>query len=685
MKIVVALVGAVGLLLSTLWQEPAVVATLEVKIVDVEAVSKHFPGSLVTIEVKNDGATWVEPLVFDLQPKDADAAPIRVARVLPPQHGRAGRVIAPKKKERFVVQVRQSPPELSGAKARVAHSTVHAVEILGYAAKDVVRVGKKRVEDVFDAARNERLARTFVPLANALAAPIDVTLLVEVQGRFPCSALVRTRLAPNEELDFVIAELLFETNDMGGASGPIGVDAKSVELVDWSVVVDDGAALARAELERAWNAWARVAPERFPMRAPYRAHVVLLGRFGQVGARFDIDENVLGTIVVEANGEFALLDEAGKRLVGGVERNLREAVGSAVLHMARPTLEEALNDCTLSLLSSGEEMRVSIEGNERIFGAPLAEIGLAHGRIVSSGWIDAGTLGRHVWSSRSKPNERWRVDETFRASDSQGDERLALRFAEAGDEGTLVRIEHTTEGKLLQDPTSIVVRFGAWSSNAAPVEMPPAPTGELADRLRAAWDGFHRHPDANATLFGTYDITTPGTDDVWLGRKRVEGTFELGGIENQFWRHSKTTVDDKKLSKFEHDLLVNAVEDRFLMWSGPDLCRRPLFDVEFAGAELSEGEGGWIRDANLPGHGVRVVDGRVVALTNFAGAVTEVEWTTIDGVLLPSVYRTGDVVVQLAWARVDEAWFHPTRAEFSGHFGPEWGPETIEFDVDGVR
>jgi hypothetical protein len=683
MKIVAALVVALGLLSSTVRQEAADFPDLAVKIVDVEAVSKHFPGSLITLEVKNEGTTWVEPLAFVITPKGKDAAPITAERVLPPVYGRAGRVIAPNKKDRFIVQVRQSPPDLGGAKARVSLATVHSTETLGSAAKDVVRVGKKRVEEQFDALRNERLPRTWVPLANQLASPIDVTLRLELEGRFPCSALVRTRLAPNEEVDFVISEILFfPIDDEGITGGPIGVDAKSVELVDWSVVVDDGAALARAELERAWNSWARIAPEMFPMRAPFRAHVVLIGRFGNLGERFDLDENVLGTIVVEANGDFTLLDEAGKRLVGGVERELREAVGPAVLHMARPTLDEALAPCKLSLLSSGDEVHVAIEGNERIFGSKLADVAIADGRIASTGWIDAASLGRRVWSSRVEADGRWRVDESFLANDTQGDERLTLRF---GDGGALVRIEHTTEGKLLQDPTSIVVRFGTWSSNAAPAAAEPAPTGELADRLRAAWDAFHRHPDPEATIQGSYVVTTPGTDGVWLGRTRVEGTFELAGMEDVFWRHSRTTVAEKKISKYEHDVLANAVEDRILMWSGPDLCRRPRFDVEFAGAALTAGEDGWIVVERARWTGVQLVDGHVAAVRNGSGAVTTIRWEELEGARLPVEYRTGDVVVLLDWARVDEKWFHPKRAEFSGNFGPDWGPEVIVFDVDGVR
>jgi hypothetical protein len=682
MKIVVALVGAIGLLVSTLRPQAADFPDLAVKIVDVEAVSKHFPGSLVTFEVKNESATWVEPLAFVITPKGKDAAPITAVRVLPPVFGRAGRVIAPNKKERFVVQVRQSPPDLGGAKARVSLATVHATETLGAAAKDVVDVGKKRVDDYFDALRNERLPRTIVPLANQLASPIDVTLRLELEGRFPCSALVRTRLAPNEEVDFVVSEVLFATEDEGGGGGPIGVDAKSVELVDWSVVVDDGAALARTELERAWNSWARVEPEKFPMRASFRAHVVLIGRFENLGERFDLDEDVLGTIVVEANGDFTLLDEAGQRLAGGVERDLRNAVGSAVLHMARPTLEEALAPCTVSLLSSGDEVHVAIEGNERIFGSKLADVAIANRRIASTGWIDAASLGRSVWSSRVEADGRWRVDESFRANDTQGDERLALRF---GDDGALVRLEHTTEGKLLQDPTSIVVRFGTWTSNAAPAAAEPAPTGELADRLRAAWDAFHRHPDPEATLHGSYVVTSPGTDGVWLGRTRVEGTFELTGIEGVFWRHSRTTVAEKKISKYEHDALANAVEDRILMWSGPDLCRRPRFDVEFAGAALTAGEDGWIVVEHARSTGVQLVDGHVAAVRNGSGAVTTIRWKELEGVRLPVEYRTGEVVVLLDWARVDEKWFHPKRAEFRGNFGPEWGPEVMVFDVDGVR
>jgi len=658
---------------------------LSVRILDVAAVSKHFSGSLVTLEVKNDGATWVEPLAFELQPKGKVALPIHVARVLPPVFGRAGRVLAPRKKERFVVQVRQSPNELAGAKAAVTMATVHTAATAALAADEVVEVGRERVEDVLDAERNQRLPRTFVPVRNLRDEPIDVTLRIEVTGRFPAEALVRERLAPRESRDLVVRELTFPIDDQGSSASTSGAPTKKVALVDWSVVADDGAAFARAALEAAFATWVRAAPERFPVQAPFTAHGVLHGLFRQLGERFDVDETVVGTITVRADGSFELLDADGAAIESPIEREVRATIERAVVHMARPTLDALPPDARIALLSAGARTDVQVDGAERLFGSKSARLVLADGRIVASGWLGEHDDALEVWAAATDSTPaRWSVREVASTNPLQGWQRLSVRTARGADAGLLVRVERATEGKLLDDPTSVVVTFGSWSS-AAEVAPLPAPQGPLADVLRAAWDGFHRHPDPARTVRGSYTIVTPATDGVWLGRARVEGTFELSGMEGLFWRRSQTTVADAKLAADERDLLVNAVEDRYLMWSGIDLCRRPRFDVDFAGASLAAGADGWILVERGPFEGVLVADGRVLALANTGGGETRLRWVELDGALLPTQYVMGSVEARFEWANVGDGWFWPRRCDFIGNFGPDWGPEKLTFDVDAIE
>lgn len=655
------------------------------------AVAKDVAATLVQIEVKNGGSDWAEPLVFRIEPKDGDLEPLLVERVTAPIHGRSGHLVGPKKRVKYPLLIPLSEKELRGARVTVEHASFwpkgSPESEIDYD-ENIVGMGPIKVERE----RSEMFGRTVdvsrFRLDNRSTFTVDVMLEMKFAGDIDGTTLFSVQLGPEASEWIVLDQLRIETSTEHGA-GTLGVDVRNLRIVDWSVVIDDGQELARSEFERAWNSWERLDPKLFPVRARFRANVSHIGLFGTNGERFDIVDTLDGFVTIEESGAVACTDLDGKSLRSKAESAVKKAMLEVARHLTRPTFDENVRQWRPRLIASGTPTRIEVEASSEWFDFSPAEVHFEDGRIAGFGPPDANPLFLDRWTtSRSEPDGPWRVDSRWCDSHSQGVVRHSYRWQPFEDGAVLARYEHHEEDLLIQDPKDVVVSFSEWTSSSPAIPNPVPPTGPLADEVREAWDGFYRYPSMGARLTGTYRATSPGTDGVWVGHKKVAGTFDLATFHSGFWRHSTTTVAGAKVSVSDRAVLINAVEDRFLMWSGRELCWRPLFATAFAGATLTEEEGGWIGIEGLRSwSGIRVVDGRITALRRGKSDVRTIAWIDRDGVLLPTRIEQlgGGGMVEFDWESPAPGWWFPSRAHFTAIFGSDWGPETLEMSVETVE
>ncbi|QDU83208.1 hypothetical protein Pla163_03060 [Planctomycetes bacterium Pla163] len=656
-----------------------------------DAVAKDVAASLVEIEVKNGGAEWAEPLIFRITPKDRDAAPLLVERVGTPIHGRTGRLVGPKKRQKYPLQIPLSEKELRGARVTVEHASfwpTGSPESEIEFDERIVSLGPIEVERE----RSEMFGRTIdvsrFRVDNRTTYPIDVMFEMKFAGEIDGTALYRVHLGPEASEWVVLDQFQFDTSTEHGA-GTLGVEVRNLRPVDWSAVVDDGQELARSELERAWDSWERVDPELFPLRARFRANVSEIGLFGSDGGRFDIVDAFDGFVTIEESGAIALTDLDGKQIRSKGESSVKRAMLDVAKQLARPAFAEQERLWRPRLIASGTPTRVEIDAASDWFGYSTVEVRLQDGRIAAFGPPGEDTLLVDHWTtSRTGPDGPWRVDSRWRDSQSQGVERRSFRWQPFEDSAVVARYEFHDEGLLVKNPKDVVISLSGWTASSPAIPNPEPPTGAVADRLREAWDGYYRYPSMGARLTGTYVAKTPGTDGTWGGYKKVEGTFDLGTFHSGFWRHVTTTVEGKKISEFDRGLLINAVEDRFLMWSGREMCARPLFDVAFAGATLTAEDDDWIGVEGMPTwSGIRVVDGRITAMRRGKSTITTIAWVDRDGALLPTRIEQlgGGGMVEFDWESPTTGWWFPSRAHFTAIFGSDWGPETLEMEVETVE
>lgn len=668
---------------------------LDAKIKKIETASSEHGTSIVEIEVRNRGDRWAEPLTFLLQPRDKDAAPIAAARVEAPRFGRVGRLIQPNRRDRFRILVDATEKELDRADVRVTSASAWdedspALEI-DFDDGDL-RIGKPRTE------REQYSVKTSVELENESAWPVDV--LVEADHRDGKGGTTQylVRLGPGEtrvETFDTIPKAL-----VGGVRPDIWqAELSRVSIVDWSAIVDDGSSVARRMVRRAWERWWSVDPAHFPLSVEFHADLDLRGRFGGNGQRFDTVEDFRAVATVELDGETRIADENGSKLPGSVESAVERSIRDAAVQLTRADFDTAAQSWRISLIEHTQPVGrdevpgrtvVRLEGASALVGYNDAALVLEDDRIAmllppgtNSFMQDRAT----IWRSE-EVDGRWRVLGTEVDHGQQGLVTKGFVWGESDAIGPgLESVTHDEESALVDAPEKVELKFERWRPSTLLVPRPAPPTGPLADELRAAWQAHYRFPDFDATVHGRFVATNPGTDGVWIGHTRVTGGFSLAGVLPHFWRLCDTVVEDEGLSTDDRAILAGAFDDRLLMWSGRDPVRWGPFDEVFAGTKLRRGEDGWIEVSDSVSFAqVRVIDGRVVAWRTIGGIFTAIEWVDHDGILLPAMIgRTGNGTAQLDWTEVAEGWWFPQRIHLETYFGADWGPETLELEVEGVR
>lgn len=629
---------------------------------DIEPVVRGSEGCVLTVEVARprgfDG--HVEPLRFRVTPKGRDAQPIELLRVDAPFHGRAGRAAGDEPVE---VQLLCPLDPKAARGARIEVLDVSAWTGPAPRSEPPVEVGRPRTTTAVDPDYQRSLTRSTIAVTNTCAFDVDYVLAVEFVGPKKATSLVRGRVAANATDQLVVRHLPTGLGEFPGA------EARSAELVDWSVLVDDGAEEARRLLTRVWDGAYRVPAERLPLAARVTWEATASGGRTRREGRFVVEAD--GGITVELDGEhdatstrtvttdleralWAIARAPGASVGGGV--TLVRGGAAPIVRSDAPLFEHGLQGAVSVAIEGGRIARTASDALAGLMGDALP-------RVWS--WSAGGAPRLLGWSQRSIssiPAARTDVRLDWLR---HGDLWLPVRFSEVTPEWSPGMGRATT------------LTLGDWTPDVAPIEDAALPTGALADGLRAAWDGFYRYPTWDARITGEFRARTPATDGVWIGRRDVRGSVRLAGITGSYFRESSAEVDEKRATDDERATLEGAVLDRVLMWTGRDLCRQPRFDEAFRGARL-ERDGPWTLTHGAALEAVRVEDGRVAAIRTRFGAEVEFLWKEVRGALLPIERTSGEETLTIDWREVEDGWLLPARVRFEDVFGEDWGPETLE-------
>lgn len=663
----------------------AVQDDLSATVRDLAPMGEAAAATIVSVEVRNLGSDAVEPLVFRISDPEGDTAPRLVARMPAPSRKRAGRLLAPRDRATFPIAVGAAPEDLADVVVEVVESCRWSP---GSDAADlnvrarVVRVGRPRVEGEGDGAWS--VAR----LENTSDHHIDVVLAAEYTNDGGGRCLTGVSLAPGEAIDHEMRSV--PAHPFGGAALVPTIEVARLEVVDWSVRTDPGGDAARALMGPVWNSWSCIPPEKTPLHVRFSVEVEHL--FEDEPTPEGLDEQTEGQLWVRADGSVQFATREGAPLLGREGGGARGAVRSALAWILREPFERAVRGWELELLRPGSRPEVRLSGEPWSFGRDVADLRLEGGAIVAA--ATRGQLDERAdeWEV-TRGDDGWRLDETRR--DLGGDRTLTstaeytvvdgvevLAAMEIHEDDAYVIVED----EFVRAPRRTRIRFEGWRFGVEPPPAPGPPTGALAERLEEAWNGFYRYPDPRVELQGDYEVDVRGRDGLWRGHSSIEGSFSLRHFDGGGWRHRTVTCDSRNVEEADVDILVNAVQDRIGMWSGRVPCWRADFSETFAGASLSEGEEShWILVHDHPTiEGVRVDHGRIEAIRE--GSLTTFRWKSPRGrpPLPVRIEREGNGQVELDWDEIAPGWWFPKRVRFTEIFGPNWGPETLEMDVQWV-
>jgi hypothetical protein len=258
------------------------------------------------------------------------------------------------------------------------------------------------------------------------------------------------------------------------------------------------------------------------------------------------------------------------------------------------------------------------------------------------------------------------------AYDLLGDLPVLLRYA--------YRARHAN-GELLQEK---VLHLDRWELAVdTQRELPRVPTGPAAELLRKQWERLYRYPAGPCELSARFTAENPGTDDTWIGERKVSGTLRIEGFRG--FRSRRSSWDDVDLaldgerSTERSAALAFAFVDRLVMWKGRDPAALEDFDVLFRGAEITWHESaGRFEITGSSVKSVHVKGERITALVFRGDALSRITWTEQEGRLLATKIQTGEEILSAQWKKVADGWYLPVKVEFQRVFGRDWGPERYE-------
>ncbi len=262
---------------------------LEAKIKGVKPIIKRKAGALLWIQVTNRSSYAAEPLTFRLTPKTKGSTPVLVRRMPAPYYGRAGRVVPPGGKVEYPVIVSAQAATLKRAQVEVVDASF--VDGLDPFPEPDVVVGKPKTAGRFRDEWKMTFDHTTAMLTNRTQLAVDLTYRAKFTGRYKGEGLIFASLEPGEKREIEWKSIPLELPHRALPSVQIlGVEFKKLELVDWSVRVEDGNELGAELLEAAWQRRAHLEDAQLNWSTPAKVSLLGKNRVEEVPCRLGFDD-----------------------------------------------------------------------------------------------------------------------------------------------------------------------------------------------------------------------------------------------------------------------------------------------------------------------------------------------------------------------------------------------------------
>ena len=648
---------------------PGTPDVLEVDVVDDKAGART---GVLSVEVRNRGRAWAEPLAFEvvLESTKKNSKLVqrhRLQRVPVPLAGRAGRAVRPGRTERWWL-----PRPFTGDEKVRWHVWVIAASF-------------------FD-------GPGFTECPATLGELVDSRAELKNQSQYPVRVLLRSPaedgrvrlfaedLGPDEERRIGADARPAMMADLPQDLPPVHGELDELEIVDWSVLVDTRSEVGRNRLEAAWEVAARWAEPQPVLR-------------GEVQYVMEGQSWSLPSDGFRGRASFALHPGDGVRLDSKRELDDRErsalvyGIGSAFAPLRRPDFATWARGREFQI-DGDEPLRVFVPstpgGNGAFSLLSIHEI--VGGRIVRS--FSPGVDSRLEEVYRDVPAPDGRALRVFAEQAQVSFERRWLQqrstWKHAFTDG-LPWVQEYLEERFGFDnePTGRLqltieeVRFEAARDRSA------APTGSGVDALRAAWEQGYRYPEG-MDVRARFTVSTPQKPSEWLSRRQTNGRVRFEGWRGGVPCCASFDVDVDRVRGEEAESLASIFQARTSIWCRQDPAGRRPFREVFAGAVIEP-------RPNRPGlfdvehreiREVRVRDGRVAAMALQDGRHREIDWAMRHGELVPIEVRErfGDRTsrVGLKWGKLEAqasepVRLFPTELEIEDWFYEGWGPETYQF------
>lgn len=647
---------------------------VKLKRIETKPHKKYSYGSLVTVEVRNRGRVWAEPVSIRITAKkDLHGNPVdrELRRFEGSGFGRAGRAVRPGGSLTYELLSQHTLKSKTGVTASVTKASFF--EGRGLDSLKIKTTRKK--SETFQRGTVTRDADVYA-LTNPLDHPVDVAFQAKIRRPFKGRAIVRRRLEANEKARWKIEGYYF-----AGGNGVEGIEIQSLKLIDWSVIRDDGSRTAAKVFRDAYERWAR-----------WTKPVALSGRFEcRTTSRSELNKKVetsdrttRGRFQLGENGAFQIQPDDGETVDPARMRGLRWHFEQAFADIRRPPVDKVIEDNKLGVQSIGEKTFLTINGPTwskwarsarclKVDGTTLVGSGHNESRLIDWSVQQRGKF--YVVTARDGAINSIRNGHLERfAYDLVGDHLVPVHFRSRMSflEGSF----KTTDLRLSD------VRLGT-----GPQLTPPAPKGPGAEALAKVWNGAYRYPATGVTFSGRYVAHNDGkTEASWEGLTSAKGTFRFAGYLGGRYGHHQMTVTDK-LSKAQAYRIGELVADRFRIWFFRDLNAREPFENAFAGATIEMEKPGVFRTTVPRFHKVIARDGRIHAVVDRSGYKRVFGYAKVGEHMVMNKITAGDLVCTAKFKLVNGRPV-PVDMKFDGVFGKDWGPERIEVrapsvDVDG--
>lgn len=646
---------------------------LKAKLVKVLPLGPRVEGQMLEIEVRNRSRFHAEPLAFELSLGPAkrarrrgqrrEGAAVLVPRVPLPHYGRAGRAIARGRALRYRV-LSPFDRKVKKVRVRVAKASFFEGEISKASPVEILETTQTTVEDF-----GQKIAATRVKLRNGTAKPVDAIFLAKYEAPEKATSLVSVRLEAGETRDWTISTLARKP----GGGDVYGATISRLDPVDWSVIASDGATAARELFLAAWASWRGLEPRTANVE----------GRFSfeyRAAAKPDAVNETQGRFALSPAGAFEIEVTRGK----GSRRSMENELTRAFYGWLRPTA---------SALTESNELRLAGD-QEVIMDGPLWDRNANQNLFT----IEDGVIVHRT--STENPGsiyEKWLTKPDGAGWLLTGIDHITTAFGK--EPSTTKRWKYKKLGAL-QVPQYHQRKMnigGKWYSTStmkltglklgeATTISEKLPQGEAAQEVAKLWRESYRYPERAITLKGRFEITSPATDGVWQGRKRVAGSFVLEGFRGMLqvgsrWKKARFELDGEMTDAMTESL-AGAVEDRFRMWAFRDWAGRSAYETEFAGARIVRRGGARptfaFKDAaTLSSLGADPKGNLRLRLTN--GLERSVTFQSLGTARVPRVIRTGGEILSARFEDLGQGWLLPTEMRFEKVFGDDWGPEVLRF------